>query len=182
MYVCCAGVSSGSVGLAEGDGGDGAELAEQRWRLWGQRRGEPGQAVPFPRSGKPKTHLVRGLGMFPSPAASPGAGAGFGNLLPGPVPAPGSSRGGSSAGSSALPGPVVSREMLTPLTRCQNTNTQPDSLKSNYEGAAEPGLAFDSEESCKRHQHRNPAQHGPGTFLAGNKPVCLLKWLLWSFG
>lgn len=109
---------------------------------------------------------------------SPGAAAGFGEC-PSPAPSrlPGSSRRGSSAGGSALPGPVVSREMLTPLTRCQNTNTQPDSLKSNYEGAAEPGLAFDSEESCKRHQRRSPApaQCGPGTFLPGNNPVCLLK-------
>lgn len=102
---------------------------------------------------------------------------GLGNGPPHPGPIPGSSRGASSAGGSALPGPVVSREMLTPLTRCQNTNTQPDSLKSNYEGAAEPGLAFDSEESCKRHQGRSPApaQRGPGTFLTGNNPVCLLK-------
>lgn len=114
----------------------------------------------------------------PGAAVSPGAAAGFGECpCPAPSRLPGSSRRGSSAGGSALPGPVVSREMLTPLTRCQNTNTQPDSLKSNYEGAAEPGLAFDSEESCKRHQRRRPApaQCGPGTFLTGNNPVCLPK-------
>lgn len=131
---------------------------------------------------KTQTHRVHGSGMFPQPCCISWSRV-WGMPLLGPVPAPGSSRGGSSAGGSALPGPVVSREMLTPLTRCQNTNTQPDSLKSNYEGAAEPGLAFDSEESCKRHQRRNPApaQCGPGGVLAGNNPVCLLKWLLWSF-
>lgn len=128
------------------------------------------------QSPNPKPHRIHGLKMFPQRCCIPWSlSRVWGMALP--IPIPGSSRGASSAGGSALPGPVVSREMLTPLTRCQNTNTQPDSLKSNYEGAAEPGLAFDSEESCKRHQGRSPApaQRGPGTFLTGNNPVCLLK-------
>lgn len=136
---------------------DGAELAVRRWRLWVQRKGEAGHGA-----GKPKTHRVHGLKMFLQPCCAPRSWSRvWGMPLPAglaqaPSQLPCCPRGGSSAGGSALPGPVVSREMLTPLTRCQNTNTQPDSLKSNYEGAAEPGLAFDSEESCKRHQRRKP--------------------------
>lgn len=132
-----------------------------------------GTVLGFPHSGKPQTHRPQGLEMLPRPLCSPWS---WSRVWAMPVPAPARLQRGRSGGSSALPGPVVSREMLTPLTRCQNTNTQPDSLKSNYEGAAEPGLAFDSEESCERHRGRNPAQGGPGTFLAGNNPVSLLKW------
>lgn len=112
-----------------------------------QEKPKPPRKSPNPPRKSPNP-LVQGWKCCPSPAAPPGAGAGIGECP---------SQRGSSAGGSALPGPVVSREMLTPLTRCQNTNTQPDSLKSNYEGAAEPGLALDSEESRKRHQGRNPA-------------------------